>query len=167
VIVTGKDGGAWPKSLGGIWRLSLLVGAAAISSCGDDSTIDDPSGAAEQFEIGERFHVSASRLNGRSRPSIDGEVIASIPNDADLTIDDRSGEWVRANWQADDVWVHADYLDAGRASQGLVGAPADGATKATIPTSGRSGSGSWFGKSCKKGKRCGNSCISRNKTCRK
>ena len=162
----------------GIFQLVLLASAAlmavqctdagrtpdAFASEGDELPAAD--GAALDFDDGQTVYVTASDLRSRSEPSIDGDVVGSFGNGEQLEILERSGEWLKVAKGARHVWVSARYVATTSPSsrQSFLAAPK---RSAGANNSSSSTGHAWFGKRCKKGKPCGNACISVNRTCHK
>jgi uncharacterized protein YgiM (DUF1202 family) len=51
------------------------------------------------------------RMNLRSEPSLDGNVLTIIPNGVTLNALDRSGDWLRVIYQEFDGWVSVEFVN--------------------------------------------------------
>ncbi|WP_188820634.1 SH3 domain-containing protein [Novosphingobium indicum] len=133
------------------------------ATASDEMELLEPQGAALKYDDHDSVYVTASNLRARSMPSMDGRVVGSFANGDSVEILKRSGEWLQVVKNAEHVWISAKYVSkAARASRRP---PVNKAT--TSSSSMFSGGHVWFGKKCKKGKPCGNACISVKRTCHK
>ena len=129
-----------------------------------DSKLPVATGAASQFDNGDSVYISTSRLNMRSSPSGTSKTIGSLTTGTSIPIIDRSGEWLKISHQGNVGWISAKYV----ASESSIRPQyLSTSTKSRRQQSSEPESRSWFGKKCKKGKPCGNACISKNRTCHK
>jgi SH3-like domain-containing protein len=174
---TGDGGGnAVPsrKSTGCGWAVLALVGLLAIGLCSRQSPIvHDPalppaSGAAAKFQRDETVVVTASSLNGRSEPSASGNVVGKLRAGSEVQVVDRSGEWLKVIKDGTTLWILASHVANRRPAQAQALVQAVSPKSRIVPKPRPSStSRSLFGKVCKRGKPCGNACISRNRVCHK
>lgn len=153
--------------------LLLLI---VIGQCTGSTTKSDapaPTGAALSFEPGETVEVVSTRLNTRSEPSTSGAVTGSIPAGSSVKVVGRSGDWLKIAQAGAFVWIAATHVKSQDRTQTaavqripLVTQNQESRTTRRRPSS-ASTSHTFFGKVCKRGKPCGNACISINRVCRK
>ena len=130
--------------------------------------LSPPTGAALDYSDGDTVHVTASSLRTRSEPSADGAVTGSLKAGESAKIVQRSGEWLQVAQGAALVWIAAKHVSSGptRQPQQLLASPATdrpGRVRSEAEPAGHSR----FGRACKKGKPCGNACISKDRVCHK
>jgi hypothetical protein len=75
------------------------------------------SGDALLYPPNETVYVTASSLNGRSKPSTSGEVVMKLPHGSSARVVDRSGEWLKVAAEATTVWVAASHVSSYRPQQ--------------------------------------------------
>lgn len=170
------------------WHIPLLVLIALFTvQCSfrketDDAEWQKPEGAALQYDDGETIYVTASSLRIRELPSESGRAIGSLSKGDSAEILKRSGEWLQVLKLAEPGWISAKHVSAQATTsrQSLASVPtisrnSNDRSKRTNSRPERTNrqaesrrSFSWFGqKQCKKGKPCGNACISASRTCHK
>ncbi|WP_420605910.1 SH3 domain-containing protein [Novosphingopyxis sp.] len=173
--MSGEDGKNF-RNFFGCAALSLVVFLVfAISQCNKATSVHDPNlppagGAALSYANGDTVYVTATHLNVRDEPNLHGRIIDSLTFGSKLRILDRSGEWIGFEKRHKRSWVSAKYVSD---NQSLADqSSALGLTQAAkTPTETRSRPAasrrSFFAKKCKRGKPCGNACISRDRVCHK
>lgn len=129
----------------------------------DDFELAAPDGAALNFSDGDTVYVKARSLRARHSPESNGAVVGDVRKGASLKVLRRSGEWLEITRNNGRAWVAAKYV-----SPATRPAPPVASTRTMRSSDNDIGGGfSWFSKSCKKGKPCGNACISVSRTCHK
>jgi uncharacterized protein YgiM (DUF1202 family) len=147
-----------------ILTAACTSGAEPDAQSTDDFELAAPDGAALNFSDGDTVYVQARSLRIRHSPAPSGAVVGSVGKGASLQVLRRSGEWLEITRNDSKAWVAARYVSPGGQSASPVAA-----SRPARSSSNNAGGGgfSWFGKSCKKGKPCGNACISVSRTCHK
>lgn len=152
----------------------LVILTMALSQChggppsptdSETSSLDEPSGDALLYDDGEEIDVTAKSLRARSEPSTQGAVVGSFKRGDRATVIQRSGEWMEVAKGAERVWISASHVKAARSTMPAAIADAPPAAERRTETS--SSTSFFFGKRCKHGQPCGNSCISWSRTCHK
>jgi len=121
--------------------------------------------------------VAADRLNLRSGPGPGNTVVATLPRGTRVDAFETQGSWRRVTVPGASGWVAARYLveTPPRTGNARSRPAATAAPKAPSPTLARPApvrraietAPSACCKVCRKGKPCGNSCIARDRRCRK
>ncbi|RXR29156.1 DUF4236 domain-containing protein [Sphingobium fluviale] len=151
----------------------LLVAIVTIGQCSStpdkhDAALPFASGAAMKFGNGDTVYVTASQLNARDEPSASAKIVTSLPSGASVQVIDRSGEWLKIMQDGAILWIAAQHVSSEKPSIRETLSTTAPLALPTRSNDDRSTSGhSGFGKQCKKGKPCGNACISRNRVCHK
>ncbi|MFD1345553.1 SH3 domain-containing protein, partial [Nesterenkonia halotolerans] len=130
VSVTGKKG-EWVSFKDGsrtLWVHSgYLVKASASapskstsssSSSKDDSSDSSSSSSSSSIKSASgTYHVrSGVYLNARSGPDISNRVVLNLNPKREIQVTGRSGDWVRFTYSGKAVWVKAEFLEKGSAS---------------------------------------------------
>ncbi|WP_036531253.1 SH3 domain-containing protein [Novosphingobium resinovorum] len=158
--------------------LCLLLGSLLMIQCtgglpspdpssSEDAELAEPEGAALAYDDGDTVYVSASSLRTRDGPSTAGHVMGSFRSGDSVEIMKRSGEWLQVMQDARRVWISANHVSSSSLTTRQSFASQPSSTSVSGDDSGSGGGFSWFGKRCKKGKPCGNACISANRVCHK
>ena len=156
--------------------LSALATLSVLSGCGGERARDfpEPEGAALLYDVGDTVYVTASGLNVRDAPRQDGRIVDRLSRGASVRISGRSTEWLKIS----DLprWVSANHVSSASPStpQHLL-QPVSGTSKRSYqsqslyhaPARQEPSRRAWVGKTCKKGKPCGNACIAQHRTCHK
>ena len=133
----------------------------------EDAELMEPAGPALAYNDGDTVYVSSSSLRTRDAPSTKGHVIGSFRNGDNVEIIKRSGEWLQVMKGTRRVWISANHVSSSSPVTRQSFASRPSSTRVSNDDSGSGGGFSWFGKRCKKGKPCGNACISVNRVCHK
>jgi Protein of unknown function (DUF4236)/Bacterial SH3 domain len=162
-----------------VGAILLLVLARCIPAAPDrhDPSLPFASGAASAFKEGDTVYVTATTLNGRSAPSNSGKILASFPKGTPVKVSDRSGEWLRVVKDGVALWIIANHVTSNPPTQpqrlrasainNQPSASKNDVRVRRVQSSNPSHHGFFFGKACKRGKPCGNACISQNRVCHK
>jgi uncharacterized protein YgiM (DUF1202 family) len=158
-------------------RASLLILCAAFTvqctsgpptpnaSSSENAELAEPEGAALDYSDGETVYVTASNLRTRAEPSTAGHVMGSFGTGERAEILHRSGEWLQVVKDARRVWISAKHVSSSPPATPQSLAPLPSRTSRESDSD--SGGFAWFSKRCKKGKPCGNACISASRVCHK
>ncbi|MDT0574837.1 DUF4236 domain-containing protein [Croceicoccus sp. F390] len=153
--------------------LALLIVAILLiwlSSCNSelphDPNLAPASGAASNFTNGQTAYVTASRLNMRDGPSKADSVMGQLPIGSQVRILDRSSEWLKVAHNGAMLWISAEHVSETGPDHEV---PASRLPVIATEQQSRAetSGGLFWGKSCKKGKPCGNACIARDRVCHK
>lgn len=150
--------------------LAAVIRCSSGSTAGHDPNLPPAAGAALAHDAGDRVYVTASRLNARTAPSSSGRVVTVLRAGSPVVVSGRSGEWIAFLKDGTRLWIAAKHVSPGKTEPQIVNAPSrlSGSSQPTGYTGGSeraAPASAWFGKSCKRGKPCGNACIARDRVC--
>lgn len=138
---------------------------SSYNSDGVDGLLAEPEGAALSYQNGETVYVTASKLRSRKKPSRSGRIVGRYRNGESLEIQKISGEWLKVSKRGHSGWISARYVTS--QSPTSIHDRTSASAGRSDDDSDSGGGFSWFGKRCKRGKPCGNACISQSRTCHK
>lgn len=157
-------------------RFPILIVAAwaLLAGC---MPSDVSTNASDNFTEGEIAYVSTSSLNARTTPKASGKIIERLPAGTSVQIVDQSGDWVEIERRGKHLWISTRFLSAtppqtarqdAKPSSDSIEMPSrhleeTRSTRQREPSRGSA----WFGRTCERGKPCGNACISQNRVCHK
>ncbi|WP_454796928.1 SH3 domain-containing protein [Novosphingobium lindaniclasticum] len=154
--------------LGSLLMVQCTGGLSSPDPSGsEDAELTEPAGAALSYDDGDTVYVSASTLRTRDAPSTKGHITGNFRSGDNVEIIKRSGEWLQVMKDARRVWISANHVSSSSPVTRQSFASRPSSTGVSTDDSGSGGGFSWFGKRCKKGKPCGNACISVNRVCHK